>query len=180
MYWNHNDKLLLKMIREFGEKEVEPYIEKATTLFLKLPEEKQMKLIIFGNYDPSIHSFIWTKEIKQIQYDMILNHYKHLFRDLSTLKKLFQDKVSLPSNYQNVIPYLLKLLNSAFYVVRIPLNNMIYFAFVKIPLKDKIPYKKFADALFAYRVYNMSNKKKYTISHKLKNKKIAKTRNKKD
>ena len=40
MYWNYKDKLLLKLIREFGEKEVEPYIQKATTLFLTLPEKK--------------------------------------------------------------------------------------------------------------------------------------------
>jgi len=174
MYWNYKDKLLLKLIREFGEKEVEPYIQKATTLFLTLPEKKQTELIIFGNYDPSTHSFIWTKDIKQIQYDIIVRNYKSLFGDLSTLKKLFQDKVSLPSNYQNVIPYLLKLLNSAFYVIRIPLNNMIYFAFVKLKLKDKIPYKKFADVLFTYRLYLTSDKKKHTISHKLKKRKTLK------
>jgi hypothetical protein len=87
------------------------------------------------------------------------------------LKKLFQNTVSLPTNYQNVIPYLLKVLNSAFNVIRIPLNNMIYFAFVKLSLKDNIPYNKFNDVMFSYRQYSVFHKKKQMTKYKLKKKK---------
>ncbi len=177
MSWNHKDKLLLNILKEFGEKEVEPVIENANHLLANLPPKKRPTLYFFGNYNPSTHIFTWNKDIQQMQYDLILKNYLPIFGDDSTLKKLFKDKVHLSSSYQNVIPYLLKIVNASFHVVRIPFENIIYFAFVKLSLKDTINFDTFEHLLFSYRQYSIFyGKKQKTQHHKLKIRKMGKRR----
>lgn len=178
MSWNHKDKLLLTILREFGEKEVEPVIQNANHLLAHLPPKKRPTLYFFGNYNHSTHIFTWNKDLQQMEYDLIIKNYLPIFGDDSTLKKLFQDKVHLSSPYQNVIPYLLKIINASFHVVRIPFENLIHFALVKLSLKDTIDFDTFEHLLFGYRQYSiLYRKKEKTKHHKLRKiRKIGKRR----
>lgn len=177
MIWTSKDKLFLSILKEFGEKEVEPVIQRANKLLASLSVKKRPELFFFGNYEPSSQFFIWNNDINKMQYDMILRNYMTIFGDDSTLKKLFQDKVKLSHKYLNVIPYLLKIVNAAFHVVRIPFQNRIYFALVKLSLKDTINFNTFDHLLFSYRQYNILYKKK-TLKrhHKMKGMKRTKSR----
>lgn len=175
MIWTSKDKLFLSILKEFGEKEVEPVIQSANKLLASLSVKKRPELFFFGNYEPSSQLFTWNNDINKMQYDMILRNYMQIFGDDSTLKKLFQDKVHLSHKYQNIIPYLLKIINAAFHVVRIPFQNRIYFALVKLSLKNTINFDTFDHLLFSYRQYNILHRKK-TLKKHYKGKKIQRTK----
>jgi len=160
MIWTSKDKFFLSILREFGENHVESVIQNANKLLGSLPTKKRPQLVFFGDYQPSLQLFTWNKDIQKIQYDMIVRNYMTVFGDDSTLKKLFQDKVHLSHNYQNVIAYLLKIVNVAFHVVRIPFQNRIYFALVKLSLKDTIDFDLFDHLMFSYRQYSILHKKR--------------------
>jgi hypothetical protein len=165
MSWTSKDKFFLSILKEFGEKQVEPVIQNANKLLGSLPVKKRPELLFFGDYQPSLQLFTWNKDLQRIQYDMILRNYMNVFGDDSTLKKLFQDKVKLSHNYQNVIAYLLKIVNAAFHVVRIPFQNRIYFALVKLSLKDTIDFDMFDHLMFSYRQYAVLHKKRRMTRH---------------
>lgn len=175
MIWTSKDKLFLSILKEFGEKEVEPVIQKANKLLSSLSVKKRPELFFFGDYQPSLQLFTWSNNINKMQYDMILHNYMDIFGNDSTLKKLFQDKVQLSHKYQNIIAYLLKIVNAAFHVVRIPFQNRIYFALVKLSLKNTIDFNTFDHLLFSYRQYNMLHKK-HTFKKHHKVKKIKQTK----
>jgi hypothetical protein len=47
MSWNHKDKLLLTILKEFGEKEVEPVIQNANYLLANLSPKKTYTLLFW-------------------------------------------------------------------------------------------------------------------------------------
>lgn len=163
MDWTKNDILYLSMINEYGQKYINKQMKVASQLFLKNKPE----YTIFGSYHLATKSFVWMNNMNVISYDMIKKNYMDVFRNESTLKKLFKTNVPLPTTFYKVIPYLMKVINAAFHVIIFPLKDKIIFALVKLDLVDTVDFDVFDDIMLTYHTHLMKQSAK-TVHKKYK------------
>ena len=160
MAWNKNDILYLSMINEYGQKYIDKQMKVASKHFLKMKNKPEYT--IFGYYRLETKSFVWINSMNTMSYDIIKNNYMDVFRNESTLKKLFRTQVSLPIMFYKIIPYLMKVINAAFHVITFPLKDKIIFALVKLDLQDTVDFNVFDDIMLTYHTHIMKQSKKET------------------
>lgn len=158
MNWNKNDILYLSMINEYGQKHIDKQMKNVSQVFLKMKNKPEYT--IFGSYQMVNKSFIWINSMNTMSYDMIKKNYMDVFRNDSTLKKLFKTNVPLPTQFYKVIPYLMKVVNAAFHVISFPLKDQIIFALVKLDLPDTVDFDVFDDIMLSYHTYLMKQSTK--------------------
>lgn len=160
MDWNKNDILYLSMINEYGQKYIDKQMKVASKHFLKMKNKPEYT--IFGYYQLKTKSFLWINSMNVVTYDIIKKNYMDVFRNESTLKKLFKTNVPLSTQYYKVIPYLMKVVNAAFHVITIPIKDQIVFALVKLDLADTVDFDVFDDIMLTYHTHLMKQSKKKT------------------
>ena len=86
--------------------------------------------------------------------------YQPLFGSDTSWKKLFRPTVSLPSSYQNVIPYLMEILNARYRVVRLEDKGFPVYGLVSLDrVKQTVSFNDFQSAMFLYRMDDAMEKK---------------------
>jgi hypothetical protein len=98
--------------------------------------------------------------MNQIMKRFMEEGYQSLFGSDVSWKKLFNNKVSLPSNYKYIIPYLMEIVNSRYRVIRFVENKKDVYAFVDIKnTKQTFSYHDFYLDMFLYRIDDKLEKK---------------------
>ena len=93
--------------------------------------------------------------------------YQPLFGDDMSWKKLFRAKVPLSSAYQNVIPYLMEIVNARYRVVRLSDHGREVYALVTLQnVKQTFSFDAFSNTMFLYRMDDAMEKKYRTRKRK--------------
>jgi hypothetical protein len=148
MGWTKKDKVLFRIIQEFGDSDIEAQIQKSTEMFFQKPTT----FTVFGYYDAAHHQFVWQQDMNRRMEQFIRGGYQPLFGSDRSWKKLFRSRVPLPPRYQNVIPYLMEMLNAQYRVIQFVHDGHDTYAFVELPVKQTFSFDAFSNAMFLYRM----------------------------
>lgn len=168
MVWTKKDKVLFRILREFGKSDLEAQIQRSTRMFLKY-KTPPPSFMLFGYYDPKKQEFVWMNDMNHRMVRFIKGGYQPLFGSDTSWKKLFRSNVSLPYSYQNVIPYLMEILNARYRVIRLEDKGFPVYGLVSLDrVKQTFSFENFQDAMFLYRMDNNLEKKYGTTrKHKM-------------
>jgi hypothetical protein len=157
MSWTIHDNILFSIFNTFGKKYIENQIEKNTRALVALKQPPKW-FVVFGVYDLRTGTFTWQNDVNKITYNLIVTNYMPVFYSLATVKKLCKPRVHLGGSLQNVIPYMVSILNKQFKVVRQIQHDKIVYAIVTLdkPPKDSFDFKEFYAAMYYYRHHTNS------------------------
>lgn len=159
MSWTKKDKVLFRILQEFGASDLEAQIRRSSRAFSarKTPPES---VTIFGYYDTATQQFVWLNDMNRKLRRFIEEGYQPLFGDDTSWKKLFRQNVHLPLTYQNVIPYLMEIVNARYRVVRLSDQGRDVYALVTLKnVKQTFSFDDFSEAMFLYRMDDAMEKK---------------------
>jgi len=168
MGWTPRDINLFTIVNQSGKYHLEAQIQQASDKFFTL-KERPKYFIIFGFYNLAKNVFVWLNEINKLSSEIVKKEHMDIFETDTTLKKLFQNEVTLDKQYMNVIPYLMEALNKHLNVVCIKNDTHHIYALTSIDgIKKTFNLTIFEEALYYYRNYNEINKlsKKEMIKNK--------------
>lgn len=166
MSWSKKDKVLFRILQDFGASDLEAQIQRSSRAFSarRIPPSS---VTLFGYYDPKRQEFVWLHDMNRMMERFITEGYQPLFGDDTSWKKLFRPKVRLPTAYQNVIPYLLEIVNARYRVVRLSDNGRDVYALVPLQgIKQTFSFDAFSQAMFLYRMDDAMEKKYRTRTQK--------------
>ena len=158
MSWSKKDKVLFRILQEFGKSDLEAQIQASTRAFLvrKIPPSS---VVPFGYYDKKHHEFVWLHGMNRRMERFVAEGYQPLFGEDRSWKKLFHATVPLSPMYQNVIPYLMEIVNARYRVVRLMHNGQEVYALVPLRIKQTFSFDDFSQAMFLYRMDDAMEKK---------------------
>lgn len=159
MSWSKKDKVLFRILQEFGASDLEAQIQRSSRAFAakKIPPSS---VSVVGYYDPARQEFVWLHDMNRKLEQFVAEGYQPLFGDDRSWKKLFRSTVRLPSAEQNVIPYLLEIVNARFRVVRFHDKGREVYALVPLKgIKQTFSFDEFSQAMFLYRMDDAMEKK---------------------
>jgi hypothetical protein len=158
MNWSKKDRVLFRILQEFGESDLEAQIQASTRAFLvrKIPPSS---VVPFGYYDKTHHEFVWLHGMNRQMERFIAEGYQSLFGEDRSWKKLFHATVPLSPMYQNVIPYLMEIVNARYRVVRLIHKGQEVYALVPLRIKQTFSFDDFSQAMFLYRMDDAMEKK---------------------
>lgn len=164
MVWTKKDKVLFRILQDFGRSDLEAQIQRSTRIFLKY-KTPPPSFMLFGYYDPKKQEFVWMNDMNRRMVRFIKGGYQPLFGSDTSWKKLFRSTVSLPSSYQNVIPYLMEILNARYRVVRLEDKGFPVYGLVSLEgVKQTFSFEEFKQVMFLYRMDD-DLEKKYGSRH---------------
>ena len=159
MSWSKKDKVLFRILGEFGASDLEAQIQRSSRAFAakKIPPSS---VTVVGYYDPKRQEFVWLHDMNRKMEQFVAEGYQPLFGDDRSWKKLFRPTVRLPLAYQNVIPYFLEIVNARFRVVRLEDKGRHVYALVPLKgVKQTFSFDEFSQAMFLYRMDDAMEKK---------------------
>jgi len=173
--WTNKDKVLFRILHQFGSSDLERQIKRSSHFFSKLQQPPEY-VMIFGYYDLSKKLFVWLNNMNYQMERFIQEGYRPLFGSDETWKKLLHPVVPLSISDKNVIPYLMEILNARYRVIRLIEKNVEIYALVTLPyVKQTFDFNKFNTAMYLYRMddkYEKKYSKKGKIMETIKRRKI--------
>jgi hypothetical protein len=152
MVWTKKDKVLFRILQDFGKRHLEAQIKRSTRMFLKY-KTPPPSFTLFGYYDPKKQEFVWLNDMNRRMIRFIQEGYQPLFGSDTSWKKLFRSTVSLPASHQNDIPYLMEILNARYRVVRLEDKGFPVYGLVALEgVKQTFSFDEFQQAMFLYRM----------------------------
>lgn len=162
MVWSKKDKVLFRILQDFGKSDLEAQIRRSSRAF-SAKNIPASSVTIVGYYDPKQQEFVWLHDMNRRLEMFIADGYQPLFGDDRSWKKLFHPKVSLSLADQNVISYLLEIVNARFRVVRLHDKGREVYALVPLTgIKQTFSFDEFSQAMFLYRMDDAMEKKYHT------------------